>query len=40
MQNVQMPPPIWLQQRLNVMGGDLPPRYESSLYGPITSLLV
>ncbi len=40
METVLAPPPDWLQDRLRAMGGDLAPRYESSLCGPITSLLV
>jgi hypothetical protein len=34
------PIPLWLAARLRSAGGDLSPRYEASLYGPINSLLV
>src|SRR5258708_14020247 len=35
-----LPIPDWLAARLRSAGGELSPRYEASLYGPINCLLV
>ena len=34
------PPPDWVFQRIIAVGGETGPRYEASLYGPVTCLLV
>ena len=33
------PPPDWVFQRIIAVGGETGPRYEASLYGPVTCLL-